>query len=52
MKTIKEQIDDIASDICDNYCKYRAEAFLGKSVIKELRLGLKIDKKLHKNRDK
>ncbi|MBQ9883260.1 MAG: hypothetical protein IJM43_02255 [Bacteroidaceae bacterium] len=32
--------------------KYRAEAFLGKSVIKELRLGLKIDKKLHKNRDK
>lgn len=27
MKTIKEQIDDIASDICDNYCKYRAEAF-------------------------
>lgn len=27
MKTIKEQIDDIASDICDNYCKYRAETF-------------------------
>lgn len=26
MKPIKDQLDDIASDICDNYCKYRAEA--------------------------